>query len=599
MDTWNCCRTCLSVESLHPIFQYENHHEKYSEVIFSATGLKVEYNDTLPQQMCTTCINFINTSYKFRKKCEEAYQSLLSRLNDNPICSVKLETDIFPPDNDSKISIDITHLVNDFNNHDNGINDFTLYDDIEKQEEDLIYDSKDQELNDKDIENNCKRKTRSKKSDKPVKRTLRRKKEDGDKKTGVKEEIECEYCHKILTSKLSLRNHYKIHTGFDVVCEHCGKKFITRRLLLMHCRAKHGYEKTDKCSFCDYRASNAEQVKIHERLHTGEKPFVCAECGAGFHRKSSYLQHVAIHLPDKNVQVRSTLTLTRVYYTHRKSSYLQHVAIHLPDKNVQVRSTLTLTRVYYTHRKSSYLQHVAIHLPDKNVQVRSTLTLTRVYYTHRKSSYLQHVAIHLPDKNVQVRSTLTLTRVYYTHRKSSYLQHVAIHLPDKNVQVRSTLTLTRVYYTHRKSSYLQHVAIHLPDKNVQVRSTLTLTRVYYTHRKSSYLQHVAIHLPDKNVQVRSTLTLTRVYYTHRKSSYLQHVAIHLPDKNVQCDQCPARFKSVTLMRIHKNRHKAPQYSFKCRICQNTFVRRRNAVRHLLRIHAVQAGPQHIDRLKIA
>jgi hypothetical protein len=44
--------------------------------------------------------------------------------------------------------------------------------------------------------------------------------------------------------------------------QHCGKKFITRRLLLMHCRAKHGYEKTDKCSFCEYRASNAEQVKV-------------------------------------------------------------------------------------------------------------------------------------------------------------------------------------------------------------------------------------------------------------------------------------------------------------------------------------------------
>ncbi|KAH9638621.1 hypothetical protein HF086_007755 [Spodoptera exigua] len=367
MDTWNCCRTCLSAESLHQIFQSVNYHQKYSEVILSATGLKVEYNDTLPQQMCTACINFINASYKFRKKCEETYQSLLARLNDNPICSVKLETDIFPSDNDSKISIDITDLVNDYNIHDNGINDFATYAEIEKHEDHLIYDSKEQELDDKEIENNFKRKTRSKKSDKPVKRTLRRKKEDGEKKTGLKEEIECEYCHKILTSKLSLRNHYKIHTGFDVVCEHCGKKFITRRLLLMHCRAKHGYEKTDKCSFCDYRASNAEQVKIHERLHTGEKPFVCAECGAGF---------------------------------------------------------------------------------------------------------------------------------------------------------------------------------------------------------------------------------------HRKSSYLQHIAIHLPEKNVQCDQCPARFKSVTLMRIHKNRHKAPQYSFKCRICQNSFVRRRNAVRHLLRIHAVQAGPQHIDRLKI-
>ncbi|KAJ8704140.1 hypothetical protein PYW07_013434 [Mythimna separata] len=270
--------------------------------------------------------------------------------------------------NNTDITIDISDLLEDFNNHEDNINNYS-YDPVENNDnEEIEFETKVQDLVEKPVELLFKSKKSKKSTEKPVKRTLRRKKENGDKKVRLKEEIECEYCHKILTSKLSLRNHYKIHTGFDVVCEHCGKKFITRRLLLMHCRAKHGYEKTDKCSYCDYKASNAEQVKIHERLHTGEKPFVCAECGAGF---------------------------------------------------------------------------------------------------------------------------------------------------------------------------------------------------------------------------------------HRKSSYLQHVAIHLPDKNVQCDQCPARFKSVTLMRIHKNRHKTPQYSFRCRVCENTFVRRRNAVRHLMRIHALQAAPHHIDRMKIA
>lgn len=48
---------------------------------------------------------------------------------------------------------------------------------------------------------------------------MERKKEMKGEAVKVKEEIECEFCHKVLTSKLSLRNHYKIHTGFDIVCE--------------------------------------------------------------------------------------------------------------------------------------------------------------------------------------------------------------------------------------------------------------------------------------------------------------------------------------------------------------------------------------------
>ncbi|XP_059044901.1 zinc finger protein 184-like [Achroia grisella] len=370
MYPWNCCRICLSLQSLNTIFRRPEHSEKYSNAIFIATGIKIEIKDDLPQQMCSLCINFINESVKFHKKAEQTQKKLLERVENKEFHNIKVETADCKLEDEvshSEIVIDVPEDAdNDFKDYDDNIplDTYPYYNDkIVKVPTPLILEYRE------NIAVKSKRKV------------LKSRKKDGDKTEGngkgvnrrkkgekVKEEIECEYCHKILTSRLSLRNHYKIHTGFDVVCEHCGKKFITRRLLLMHCRAKHGYEKTDKCSFCDYKASNAEQVKIHERLHTGEKPYVCKECSTGF---------------------------------------------------------------------------------------------------------------------------------------------------------------------------------------------------------------------------------------HRKSSYLQHIAIHLPEKNVQCDQCPARFKSVTLMRIHKNRHRAPQYTFRCRICDNNFARRRNVARHLQRVHGLPADSQDVDRVKIA
>lgn len=223
--TWNSCRTCLSIQNLNPIFPMPEHHEKYTNVILSTTGVKVELNDEYPQVMCTSCIQLINDSYKFRKKCEQTQQILQSSTHTR---DGVVKTEMQSQSDATYTFIDISDLIIDL--------------DTTNANEDETNTSIEEE------------KKLNKKKEKV------KKKEKKDVK--VKEKIECEHCHKILTSKLSLRNHYKIHTGFDVVCEHCGKKFITRRLLLMHCRAKHGYEKTDKCSYCDYRASNAEQVKV-------------------------------------------------------------------------------------------------------------------------------------------------------------------------------------------------------------------------------------------------------------------------------------------------------------------------------------------------
>ncbi|XP_061726186.1 zinc finger protein 300-like isoform X2 [Cydia pomonella] len=284
----------------------------------------VELNDCLPQEVCHTCISFINETMKFRKKCELTQITLRNKLNND---TYEIKQEFIKPDT---ISIDISEYVDDdFKDYDDNITLNTLQYTEEKTLDNKCTE-KFEDIKNIENENKVQETTDNKVILEEVKKEVKKRRVKKTEMNGqkVKEEIECEYCHKILTSKLSIRNHYKIHTGFDVICEHCGKKFITRRLLLMHCRAKHGYEKTDKCSYCDYRASNAEQVKIHERLHTGEKPYVCEQCGAGFHRKSSYLQHIAIHLPEKTVQCTvcparfKSVTLMRIHAArHRAPRY--------------------------------------------------------------------------------------------------------------------------------------------------------------------------------------------------------------------------------------------------------------------------------------
>jgi hypothetical protein len=40
----------------------------------------------------------------------------------------------------------------------------------------------------------------------------------------------------------------------------------------------HSGEKPFGCRYCDYRAARASDITVHERSHSGEKPFGCRYC---------------------------------------------------------------------------------------------------------------------------------------------------------------------------------------------------------------------------------------------------------------------------------------------------------------------------------
>ncbi|KAJ0169755.1 hypothetical protein K1T71_014361 [Dendrolimus kikuchii] len=239
MDFSKVCRTCLSTKSLNPIFKNQNCFTRYTTAVYISAGIEVVQNDGLPQNMCSTCITFLNNSLRFRKQCKNAENQLLNVKN---------------------TSIENCDLV-----------DRCKYCKINYDTKELLIEH--------------------------VKTCTAKKKRRSTHET-CKEMTECDICKKTM-QKASLKMHKAIkHAGLGPVCEHCGRRFGNKFRLNEHYRAKHGYEKF-KCSYCEFQSAAVIAMRNHERRHRGEKPFVCETCDAKFHAAYLLAQHKHSHRAEK------------------------------------------------------------------------------------------------------------------------------------------------------------------------------------------------------------------------------------------------------------------------------------------------------------
>lgn len=79
------------------------------------------------------------------------------------------------------------------------------------------------------------------------------------------------------------------------LCVICGKTFSRIGNLRIHQRCHTG-EKPYGCVQCGRRFSQAGDLKKHKRVHTGEKPYYCHQCGKSFSRGENLKRHQKIHI---------------------------------------------------------------------------------------------------------------------------------------------------------------------------------------------------------------------------------------------------------------------------------------------------------------
>jgi len=123
--------------------------------------------------------------------------------------------------------------------------------------------------------------------------------EDDGKSREKDRKFICNYCQNRYYAKDHLMSHIRTHTGekpFE--CEKCNEKFMYRSTWTNHrIRCIEGPEGMNRfrkfnCGFCSSSFLARDHLRQHERIHTGEKPWKCDQCGERFQYRNRWKTHV-------------------------------------------------------------------------------------------------------------------------------------------------------------------------------------------------------------------------------------------------------------------------------------------------------------------
>ncbi|XP_043366744.1 zinc finger and BTB domain-containing protein 24 isoform X13 [Dermochelys coriacea] len=180
---------------------------------------------------------------------------------------------------------------------------------------------------------------------------------------------------KVLTKRTDRKRK---RTGSEACCKECGKVFKYNHFLAIHQRSHTG-ERPFKCNECGKGFSQKHSLQVHERMHTGERPYTCTVCSKALTTKHSLLEHMSLHTGQKAF----TCDQCGKYFSQKrqlKSHYRVHTGHSLPECN-------------QCHRKFMDAAQLKKHLRTHTGEKPFTCEICGKSFT-AKSSLQTHIRIH-------------------------------------------------------------------------------------------------------------------------------------------------------------------------------------------------------------
>ncbi|XP_076821330.1 uncharacterized protein LOC143468184 [Clavelina lepadiformis] len=216
-----------------------------------------------------------------------------------------------------------------------------------------------------------------------------------------------------------------------------------------------------KCKFCDRTFSYHCHLRVHERVHTGEKPFPCKFCSTQFSQLGSLTVHMRIHTGEKpyicgicSKRFRHINSLRR----HQRQVHSNGTEGHLSDTTNEDKNDGFKQLVQYRKTKPKYLPPIPFQHFHDGLSHDKNHNRTPFFY------------VDFPNSNGGIRSGVIWKSSVPSLTSSSFLSSNAVSVSSYCSDVASYSRAMALKHANFSCSPKQHLPEDQRKINLQLKS---------------------------------------------------------------------------------------------------------------------------------